>query len=69
VVAKGSQYKVESMMLRIAKPLNFIAVSPHVQQRVRMLPPGERRTRQSVLPVVLLYALTQSRSPDTVIAG
>ena len=40
VVAKGSQYKVESMMLRIAKPLNFVAVSPNIQQRVRMNPPG-----------------------------
>ena len=41
VIIKGSQFKVESMMLRIAKPLNFVAVSPNIQQRVRMNPPGE----------------------------
>ncbi|KAF6039857.1 REV3L [Bugula neritina] len=39
VIIKGTQYKVESMMLRIAKPLNFVAVSPNVQQRVKMNPP------------------------------
>ena len=33
------QYRVESMMLRIAKPLNYIAVSPGVQQRSRMRSP------------------------------
>ena len=27
------QYRVESMMLRIAKPMNFIPVSPSVEQR------------------------------------
>lgn len=27
------QYRVESMMLRIAKPMNYIAVSPSVEQR------------------------------------
>lgn len=41
VIIKGTQYKVESMMLRIAKPLNFVAVSPNVQQRVKMNPPGK----------------------------
>lgn len=35
VANRGSQYKVESMMLRLAKPANFIAVSPSVQQRTR----------------------------------
>ncbi|GAB1609202.1 hypothetical protein Ahia01_001205700, partial [Argonauta hians] len=39
VLSRGSQYRVESMMLRIAKPLNFVAVSPSVQQRSRMRAP------------------------------
>ena len=29
------QYRVESMLLRLAKPSNFIAISPSVQQRAR----------------------------------
>ena len=29
------QYRVESMMLRLAKPANYIAVSPSIQQRAR----------------------------------
>lgn len=33
------QYRVESMMLRIAKPLNFVAVSPSVHQRSKMRAP------------------------------
>ncbi|XP_041353976.1 LOW QUALITY PROTEIN: uncharacterized protein LOC121371842 [Gigantopelta aegis] len=36
VLSRGSQYRVESMMLRLAKPMNFIPVSPSVQQRARM---------------------------------
>lgn len=39
VFTRGSQYRVESMMLRLAKPKNFIAVSPSVQQRARMKAP------------------------------
>ena len=35
VVNRGSQYRVESMMLRLAKPANFVIVSPSVQQRAR----------------------------------
>ena len=35
VTARGTQYRVESMMLRLAKPANYIAVSPSVQQRAR----------------------------------
>lgn len=33
------QYRVESMMLRIAKPMDYIPVSPSVQQRARMKAP------------------------------
>nr|XP_032807788.1 DNA polymerase zeta catalytic subunit isoform X2 [Petromyzon marinus] len=36
VLSRGSQFRVESMMLRVAKPLNYIAVSPSVQQRAHM---------------------------------
>jgi DNA polymerase zeta len=28
VLTRGSQYRVESMMMRLAKPMNYIAVSP-----------------------------------------
>lgn len=33
------QYRVESMMLRMAKPMNYIAVSPSVQQRAHQKAP------------------------------
>ncbi|KAJ6660281.1 hypothetical protein lerEdw1_017981 [Lerista edwardsae] len=33
------EYRVESMMLRIAKPMNYIAVTPSVQQRAQMRAP------------------------------
>ncbi|XP_078256037.1 DNA polymerase zeta catalytic subunit [Rhinoraja longicauda] len=39
VLTRGSQYRVESMMLRFAKPLNYIAVTPSVKQRSRMRAP------------------------------
>lgn len=39
VLSRGSQFRVESMMLRLAKPLNFIAVSPSVEQRAHMRAP------------------------------
>ncbi|XP_069090700.1 DNA polymerase zeta catalytic subunit isoform X2 [Pleurodeles waltl] len=39
VLTRGSQYRVESMMLRIAKPMNYIAVTPSVQQRAQMRAP------------------------------
>ncbi|XP_017759644.1 PREDICTED: DNA polymerase zeta catalytic subunit [Eufriesea mexicana] len=39
VFSRGSQFRVESMMLRLAKPLNYIAVSPSIQQRARMRAP------------------------------
>ena len=42
VANRGSQYKVESMMLRLAKPANYIAVSPSVQQRARSEVRGQR---------------------------
>eukprot|EP00057_Strongylocentrotus_purpuratus_P029170 XP_011683644.1 PREDICTED: DNA polymerase zeta catalytic subunit [Strongylocentrotus purpuratus] len=39
VLSRGSQYRVESMMLRQAKGGNYIAVSPSVQQRSRSKAP------------------------------
>ncbi|XP_057670686.1 DNA polymerase zeta catalytic subunit isoform X2 [Diorhabda carinulata] len=39
VLSRGTQFRVESMMLRLAKPLNFIPVSPSVQQRAHMKAP------------------------------
>nr|XP_033795711.1 DNA polymerase zeta catalytic subunit isoform X2 [Geotrypetes seraphini] len=39
VLTRGSQYRVESMMLRVAKPMNYIAVTPSVQQRAQMRAP------------------------------
>jgi DNA polymerase zeta len=39
VFTRGSQFRVESMMLRLAKPKNFVAVSPSVTQRSRMKAP------------------------------
>lgn len=36
VFSRGSQYRVESIMLRLAKPLNYIAVSPSSHQRACM---------------------------------
>ncbi|KAG8582486.1 hypothetical protein GDO81_008073 [Engystomops pustulosus] len=39
VLTRGSQYRVESMMLRIAKPMNYIPVTPSPQQRAQMRAP------------------------------
>lgn len=39
VLTRGSQYRVESMMLRVAKPLNYIPVTPSVQQRAQQKAP------------------------------
>ncbi|KAM6992727.1 LOW QUALITY PROTEIN: DNA polymerase zeta catalytic subunit [Tautogolabrus adspersus] len=39
VLTRGSQYRVESMMLRVAKPLNYIPVTPSVQQRAQARAP------------------------------
>lgn len=33
------QYRVESMMLRVAKPMNYIPVTPSIQQRAQMKAP------------------------------
>lgn len=72
VLSRGSQYRVESMMLRLAKPLNFIPVSPGVQQRARQkaaecIPLNlEPESRFYVDPVVVLDF--QSLYPSIMIA-
>ncbi|XP_018415790.1 PREDICTED: DNA polymerase zeta catalytic subunit [Nanorana parkeri] len=39
VLTRGSQYRVESVMLRIAKPMNYIPLTPSIQQRAQMRAP------------------------------
>ncbi|KAG9347443.1 hypothetical protein JZ751_005010 [Albula glossodonta] len=39
VLTRGSQYRVESMMLRVAKPMNYIPVTPSTQQRAQQRAP------------------------------
>lgn len=39
VLSRGSQFRVESMMLRMAKPSNLVPLSPSVQQRAHMRAP------------------------------
>ena len=59
-------------MLRLAKPMNFVTVSPSVQQRARMRPPEcipltlEPRSKFYTHPVVVLDF--QSLYPSVMIA-
>ncbi|GBP39440.1 DNA polymerase zeta catalytic subunit [Eumeta japonica] len=39
VLSRGSQFRVESLMLRAARPLNLVALSPTVKQRAAMKAP------------------------------
>ena len=72
VLSRGSQYRVESMMLRIAKPMNYIPVSPSVQQRARQRAPEcipltlEPHSRLYTDPVVVVDF--QSLYPSIMIA-
>nr|CAH7768167.1 unnamed protein product [Callosobruchus chinensis] len=72
VLSRGSQFRVESMMLRLAKPLNFIPVSPSVQQRAHMHAPEyiplllEPESRMYNDPVIVLDF--QSLYPSIIIA-
>uniref|UniRef100_A0A1B0DQ16 DNA polymerase n=1 Tax=Phlebotomus papatasi TaxID=29031 RepID=A0A1B0DQ16_PHLPP len=60
VLSRGSQFRVESMMLRMAKPRNFVSVSPSIQQRAHMRAPEylplilEPESRFYVDPVIVL---------------
>lgn len=72
VLSRGSQFRVESMMLRLAKPMNYIAVSPSVQQRAKMRAPEwiplifEPQSRFYADPVIVLDF--QSLYPSIIIA-
>ncbi|CAL1675382.1 unnamed protein product [Lasius platythorax] len=39
VFSRGSQFRVESMMLRLGKPMNYIPISPSIHQRAKMRAP------------------------------
>ncbi|KAK2584377.1 hypothetical protein KPH14_006763 [Odynerus spinipes] len=72
VFSRGSQFRVESMMLRLAKPFNFIPVSPSVQQRARMRAPAslplimEPESKLYTDPLIVLDF--QSLYPSIIIA-
>ncbi|XP_071800751.1 DNA polymerase zeta catalytic subunit-like [Asterias amurensis] len=72
VLSRGSQYRVESMMMRTAKPQNYVAMSPSVQQRSRMKAPEciplvmEPESRFYKDPVIVLDF--QSLYPSMMIA-
>lgn len=72
VLSRGSQYRVESMMLRIAKPRNFVSVSPSIQQRAHMRAPEyiplilEPESRFYADPLIVLDF--QSLYPSMIIA-
>ncbi|XP_037034601.1 DNA polymerase zeta catalytic subunit isoform X2 [Bradysia coprophila] len=72
VLSRGSQFRVESMMLRIAKPRNIISVSPSVQQRAHMKAPEylplilEPHSRLYADPLIVLDF--QSLYPSMIIA-
>jgi DNA polymerase zeta len=72
VLSRGSQFRVESMMLRIAKRRNYVAVSPSVQQRLHQRAPEyiplvmEPESRFYTDPVIVLDF--QSLYPSMIIA-
>ncbi|XP_055638271.1 DNA polymerase zeta catalytic subunit isoform X2 [Toxorhynchites rutilus septentrionalis] len=72
VLSRGSQFRVESMMLRIAKPRNFVSVSPSIQQRAHMRSPEylplilEPNSRFYADPLIVLDF--QSLYPSMIIA-
>ncbi|XP_048520386.1 DNA polymerase zeta catalytic subunit-like [Dendroctonus ponderosae] len=72
VLSRGSQFRVESMMLRLAKPLNYIPVSPDTQQRAGMKAPEyvplimEPKSELYTDPVIVLDF--QSLYPSIIIA-
>lgn len=72
VLSRGSQFRVESMMLRIAKRRNYVAVSPSIQQRAHQRAPEylplilEPESRFYTDPVIVLDF--QSLYPSVIIA-
>ena len=39
VLSRGSQFRVESVMLRLVRARNYVPVSPTIQQRAKMRAP------------------------------
>ncbi|KAM7346127.1 DNA polymerase zeta catalytic subunit [Cochliomyia hominivorax] len=72
ILSRGSQFRVESMMLRIAKPKNLVPLSPSVQQRAHMRAPEylalimEPQSRFYADPLIVLDF--QSLYPSMIIA-
>ncbi|XP_066919058.1 uncharacterized protein [Clytia hemisphaerica] len=72
VISRGSQFRVESMMIRTANPLNYVPVSPTVQQRAKMAAPEciplvlEPESKFYADPVIVLDF--QSLYPSIIIA-
>nr|XP_012550207.2 DNA polymerase zeta catalytic subunit isoform X2 [Bombyx mori] len=72
VLSRGSQFRVESLMLRAARPLNLIALSPTIKQRSTMRAPEtlplifEPESRFYSDPVIVLDF--QSLYPSMMIA-
>lgn len=72
VLSRGSQFRVESLMLRAARPLNLVALSPTVKQRAAMKAPEclplifEPESRFYADPVIVLDF--QSLYPSMMIA-
>uniref|UniRef100_A0A6P4FM18 DNA polymerase zeta catalytic subunit n=2 Tax=Drosophila rhopaloa TaxID=1041015 RepID=A0A6P4FM18_DRORH len=72
VLSRGSQFRVESMMLRIAKPKNLVPLSPSVQARAHMRAPEylalimEPQSRFYADPLIVLDF--QSLYPSMIIA-
>lgn len=72
VLSRGSLFRVESMMLRLAKPLDYIPVSPSVSQRAKMRAPEylplilEPESKFYADPVIVLDF--QSLYPSMIIA-
>ncbi|XP_065226128.1 DNA polymerase zeta catalytic subunit [Planococcus citri] len=72
VLSRGSQFRVESMMLRLAKTQNYVAVSPSVKQRAQMRAPEslplimEPQSKFYTDPVIVLDF--QSLYPSIIIA-
>uniref|UniRef100_A0A336LYV6 DNA polymerase n=1 Tax=Culicoides sonorensis TaxID=179676 RepID=A0A336LYV6_CULSO len=71
VLSRGSQFRVESMMMRIAKARNYVGVSPSVQQRAYMRAPEylplilEPQSRLFTDPLIVLDF--QSLYPSVII--
>ncbi|CAG0884565.1 unnamed protein product [Cyprideis torosa] len=72
VLSRGSQFRVESIMLRLAKGKNLVSVSPSVEQRAKMKAPEclplimEPESRYYTDPVLVLDF--QSLYPSVIIA-